>query len=135
MDHQGPHDKGKRPSRKTPRLSKKKLDRFLASICEAAGMTGKKPSPKNAGKAKAGLVCRGPCRQAEWRSHLDIADGILCVSASWSQNKRAEKHKDITVSLTYLDDEGKPDYADMVLCDSEIRWLMEALWHAPIWSD
>jgi hypothetical protein len=132
-----PHDdKSKRRARKPgPRLSKKKLDRFLASICEAAGMTGQKPKDKGpAEKSRPGLVCRGPCRTAEWRAHLDVPFGILCVSAAWSTNKKADKHRDVTVTITYWDDDGKPDYADMVLCDSEMRWLMEALWHAPIWS-
>lgn len=137
MESQGPQfDKDKRPDRKSgPRISKKKLDRFLASICEAAGMTGRKSSPKKgSGHKKNALICRGPCHQAEWRAHLDVAYGVLCVSAAWSANKKADKHRDVTVAITYLNEEGKVDYADMVLCDSEVRWLMEALWHAPIWS-
>jgi hypothetical protein len=131
-----PNDKEKRkPGKSGPHISKKKLDRFLASICEAGGMTGKKPRQKQKASGKrSGLTCQGPCADAEWRSHLDVAYGILCASAAWSKNKHAEKHRDVTVAITYLNDEGKTDYAEMVLCDSEVRWLMEALWHAPIWE-
>ena len=37
-------------------------------------------------------------------------------------------------AVTYVNDEGKEDYADLTFCDSEVRWIMEALWHAPIWD-
>ncbi|MBI4397072.1 MAG: hypothetical protein HY548_08260 [Elusimicrobia bacterium] len=120
--------------RKPPKLTKKKLDRFLASICEAAGMTGKS-SKRNTHTSKDGrVVCRAPCGDADWRAHLDIPAGILCVSAAWSSNKKAEKHRDVTVAVTFLDEHEKPQYTDMVFCDSEVRWLMETLWHAPIWE-
>ncbi|HRY28499.1 MAG TPA: hypothetical protein P5079_00525 [Elusimicrobiota bacterium] len=117
-----------------PRLTRKKLDHFLSSLCEEAGMSGKPSGNKTAGGSH-GLVCRAPCRKADWRAHLDIPAGILCVSAAWSANKQAAKHRDVTIAITFLDDDGKPDYADIVFCDSEIRWLMETLWHAPLWDE
>lgn len=133
MEAQEPrNEKNKKFRKMLPRLTGKKLDSFLSSICEAAGMTGKQT--KKSGKKGHGLICRAPCRRAEWRSHLDIPCGILCVSADWSTNKHAGKHRDVTVAITYLDEDGKPDYADIVFCDSEMRWLMETLWHAPIWE-
>lgn len=131
-EHEDRKNNGKR--KVGPRINKKKLDTFLASICEAAGMTGKPPRQKEESGRRKGLTCQGPCEAAAWRSHLDVPYGILCVSADWSKNKHAEKHRDVTVALSYMNDEGKPDYSEMVLCDSEVRWLMEALWHAPIWE-
>lgn len=130
-DGQGGKDP-KRSRKHLPKLTKKKLDSFLASICEAAGMTGKTPKPTPPGKGA--LVCHGPCGQAQWRAHMDIPSGILCVSADWSKNRAAEKHRDITIAITYLDERGKPQYSEMIFCDSEVRWLMETLWHAPIWD-
>jgi hypothetical protein len=140
MDMNGPepHDEGARRRRKPiPKLTKKKLDRFLSSLCEAAGMTGRPPArrkEKEEARSGSGLVCRGPCRRAQWRAHLDIPSGILCVSADWSKNRQAEKHRDVTVAITFEGARGKSDYMDMVFCDSEVRWLMETLWHAPIWD-
>ncbi len=136
MSTKGPQDdKNKREPRKGPRINKKKLDSFLASICEAAGMTGKKPrKEEEKGSTRPAVACQGACKDADWRSHLDVASGVLCVSAAWSKNKNAEKHRDVTVSISYINEDGKPDYSEMVLCDSEVRWLMEALWHAPIWE-
>lgn len=132
---ENPQDDGKKKRRKPgPNISKKKLDSFLASICEAAGMTGGKPKKKNPESKKRKLACQGPCQGAEWRAHLDVPFGVLCVSVDWSTNKKAEKHRDVTVAVTFLNDQGKPDYADMVLCDSEMRWLIEALWHSPLWA-
>ncbi len=136
MDRQKPDDGGnpKGSRRHLPKLTKKKLDRFLASICEAAGMTSHGPRRETAPARHKALVCRGPCEAAEWRAHMDIPSGLLCVSAAWSTNKKADKHRDVTVAITYRDSRGKVQYADMVLCDSEVRWLMETLWHAPIWD-
>jgi hypothetical protein len=124
-----------RPRRKSaPKLTRKKLDKFLSKLCESAGM-GAKPAGKGAETRSAeGLVCRGPCRDALWKSHLDIPSGILCVSAAWSTNAKSDKHKDVTLAVTYLGDDGKPGYEDIVFCDSEVRWLLETLWHAPIWE-
>src|SRR5262245_19058806 len=100
MEAQEPkNDKNKKPFRKMlPRLTGKKLDSFLSQICEAAGMTGKS-AKKRSGKKGHGLICRVPCRRAEWRTHLDISCGILCVSADWSTNKHAGKHLDVTVAI------------------------------------
>ncbi len=123
----------KGPPKHLPKLTKKKLDHFLASICEAGGMTGKTQKRSSGGK-KSGLTCQGPCGKAEWRGHLDIPSGILCVSADWSKNRGAEKHRDVTIAITYEDERGKPQYSEMIFCDSEVRWLMETLWHAPIWD-
>jgi len=136
METGNPNDENdkKKPGKSGPKINKKKLDRFLASICEAAGMTGKKPPKEKPADDAKSIACQAPCGKAEWRSHLDVPFGILCVSAAWSTNKKAHKHRDVTVAITYLNEDGKPDYADMVLCDSEMRWLMEALWHAPIWD-
>jgi hypothetical protein len=135
------HDENKesKPSPKhLPKLTKRKLETFLASICEAGGMTGnpaqKKGDDKIAHSHHRGLTCQGPCAKAEWRGHLDIPGGILCVSAAWSRNHHAERHRDVTIGLTYLDERGKPLYSEMNYCDSEVRWLMETLWHAPIWD-
>lgn len=121
----------KRNPKHPPKLTKKKLDNFLASICEAAGMTGKTPQESD---GKKGLKCEGPCDKAHWRAHLDIPAGLLCVSADWSHNRAAEKHRDVTIAVTYRDERGKTQYSEMVFCDSEVRWLMETLWHAPIWE-
>ena len=142
MDPRDPEERKdkKRIRKHVPKLTKEKLDRFLSSICEAAGMTGKPPREdgaraKGAPKDVRGrLSCRGACASAEWRPHLALPAGILCVSASWSTNKRAEKHRDVNVAITYKDEGGKVNYTDMVFCDSEVRWLMETLWHAPIWE-
>jgi hypothetical protein len=137
MDAQEPKENkdNKRPRKHAMRrMTKKKLDHFLASICEAAGMTGKAPKkPSDSLMKKARLSCKGPCAAAEWKAHLDIPSGILCVSAAWSSNRQAEKHRDVTIAITYLDEKGKVNYTDMVFCDAEVRWLMETLWHAPIW--
>ena len=131
MDKKEPND-GKDPKRKhLPKRTKKKLDHFLASICEAAGMTGKTPKKP---VSKGGLTCQGPCEKSQWRAHLDIPSGMLCVSADWSKNRGAEKHRDVTIAITYLDERGKKQYSEMIFCDSEVRWLMETLWHAPIWE-
>lgn len=123
----------KDPKRKhLPKLTKKKLDHFLASICEAAGMTGETPKKP---LSKGGLACKGPCEKSQWRAHLDIPSGMLCVSADWSKNRGAEKHRDVTIAITYLDERGETqEYCEMIFCDSEVRWLMETLWHAPIWE-
>lgn len=101
-------------------------------------MTGK-PSPLSGERGVfhsgiRGLSCQGPCAKAEWRGHLDIPGGILCVSASWSRNHHAERHRDVTFGVTCLDERGNPHYSEMSYCDSEVRWLMETLWHAPIWD-
>src|SRR5262245_44138408 len=114
METPDPKDgKNNRSRKHIPKLTKKKLDRFLASICEAAGMTGKAPKKGRLGKAPR-LVCRGHCTRAEWRAHLDIPSGILCVSACWSANRRAEKHRDVTIAITFLDEKNKISYTDMV---------------------
>ncbi len=127
----------RRPPKHLPKLTKRKLENFLASICEAGGMTGKpfkrseEEMPQFRTRARG---CQGPCAKAEWRGHLDIPGGILCVSAAWSRNTQAERHRDITIAMTYPDARGKSQYSEMTYCDSEIRWLMETLWHAPIWD-
>ena len=137
MQNQEPEDrKDHKPGKKHgPKINKKKLNSFLSSICEAAGMTGKPPHKKGAKEeSRRRLVCRGPCAKTEWRAHLDIPSGVLCVSADWTHNKHADKHRDVTIAITYINDEGKEDFADIVFCDSEVRWLLETLWHAPIWD-
>jgi hypothetical protein len=134
-------DENKEPNhapKHLPKINKRKLENFLASICEAGGMTGKpsrRPEEEKGLRPKdRGLACQGPCVKAEWRGHLDIPSGILCVSATWSRNSHAERHRDVTIALTYLDERGKTQYSEMAYCDSEVRWLMETLWHAPIWD-
>lgn len=131
-------NKSKHSPKHLPKLTKRKLETFLASICEAGGMTGKSNKRPDEDRLShshiRGLTCQGPCRRAEWRGHLDIPGGILCVSAVWSRNHNIERHRDITFGLTYMDERGKPQYSEMSYCDSEVRWLMETLWHAPIWD-
>ena len=134
-------DDGRDPKskrRRGPKLNKRNLDSFLASICEAGGMSGHASKPPEELKVphhhRNNLTCQGPCAKAEWRSHLDIPAGVLCVSAVWSQNKHAEKHRDVTIGVTFRDERGKTQYNEMVFCDSEVRWLMETIWHAPIWD-
>jgi hypothetical protein len=123
-----PHDdKNPKRGKRRPLMTKKSLDRFLSSICEAAGMTGGPLKKKGGADGTAGPACQGPCAKAEWRAHLDIPGGLLCVSATWSDNKKAERHRDVTIALTYFDEKGKVQYSDMVFCDSEVRWLMETL--------
>jgi hypothetical protein len=131
------HKEPSRPSKHLPKLTKRKLESFLSSICEAGGMSGKqpeRPQEKNSRLAHGGICCQGPCTKAEWRAHLDIPGGLLCVSAAWSRNSHADRHRDITFGVTYVDGRGKPQYSEMTYCDSEVRWLMETLWHAPIWD-
>ncbi|MBP9127844.1 MAG: hypothetical protein KBG07_03650 [Elusimicrobia bacterium] len=72
--------------------------------------------------------------EAEWRAHLDIPEGLLCLSAAWSRNTRSHRHRDVTIGVNFLDKRGRPRYEEMTFCDSEIRWIMETLWHAPIWD-
>lgn len=131
------HKESNPPPKHPPKFTKRKLESFLASICEAGGMTGK-PTKRREEKmfpaAGSGLICQGPCAKAEWRAHLDIPGGLMCVSAVWSRNSHTERHRDITIGLTYIDDRGKTQYSEMAYCDSEVRWLMETLWHAPIWD-
>lgn len=140
MTHRNPDEnkESSRPPKHPPKLSKKKLETFLASICEAGGMTGKlakqTEEKRHLHSHQQGLTCEGPCAKAEWRGHLDIPGGVLCVSAAWSRNHHTERHRDVTFGLTYLDERGKPQYSEMSYCDSEVRWLMETLWHAPIWD-
>lgn len=135
--HDSKNPKDKKPgSKPVPKITRKKLDRFLSSLCESAGMTGGRRRGKKPGeRKKRPLACKGPCGNAEWRAHLDIPSGILCVSADWSKNRHADKHRDVTVAITYYDEKGREDYADMLFCDSEVRWLLETLWHAPIWEE
>lgn len=137
MEAREPRDDNekKRIRKHVPKLTKKKLDRFLSSICEAAGMTGKAPAKKETpGEKPKRLPCRGDCGGADWRAHLDVPSGVLCVSAAWSSNKKADRHRDVTIAITYKDENGKVNFTDMVFCDSEVRWLVETLWHAPIWE-
>ena len=135
MDKKDPQDdKNKKGPKHLSKFTKKKLDSFLSSICEAAGMTGKTAKKKTEAHKEKKLSCQGRCDQAEWRAHMDLPAGVLCVSADWSKNKHAEKHRDVVLSISYFDEKGKPQYSELVFCDSEIRWLMETLWHAPIWD-
>jgi hypothetical protein len=127
------HGKEKRSHSHIPERTKKKLDKFLSSLCKAGGMTNSAPPQKRKG-ADSYFGCQGRCRQGDWRAHMDIPAGILCVSAKRSSDKRAEPHWDVALAITYTDSHGKPGYIDMVFCDSEVRWLMETLWHAPLWE-
>jgi hypothetical protein len=62
-----------------PKLTKRKLESFLSSICEAGGNVGEtRPTLQERGGAHShirGLTCQGPCAKAEWRGHLDIPGG------------------------------------------------------------
>ncbi|MBK8871504.1 MAG: hypothetical protein IPN19_10780 [Elusimicrobia bacterium] len=89
-------------------------------------------SPSREGEPR--FQCQGPCVEAEWRAHLDIPEGLLCLSAAWSRNTRSHRHRDVTIGVNFLDKRGRPRYEEMTFCDSEIRWIMETLWHAPIWD-
>jgi|GEM_PF-2309291 len=139
MKKRNPSDDNKVPKKngRGPRLNKRKLDHFLSSICEAGGMLGPSASatPQNVAPPSDGVIsCQGPCGRADWRAHIDIHGGILCVSAAWSTNPEPEKHRDVTLCVTYLDQNKKVCHSEMTFCDSEIRWLMETLWHAPLWD-
>jgi hypothetical protein len=138
MSHPDPEKRKDRQAKKRPHpITRKNLDRFLSSICEAGGMSGASARGREEAASMEDdhrLVCRGPCVKADWRAHLDIPTGIICVSAAWSHNTKAEKHRDVTLGLTYYDSHGKVRYTDMIFCDSEVRWLMETLWHAPLWD-
>ena len=93
-----------------------------------------KSAPKSGAAPIKRISCKCPCADAEWRAQLDIPDGVLCVYAKVTRRDADGPHRDITLAVTYVNDEGKEDYADLTFCDSEVRWIMEALWHAPIWD-
>jgi hypothetical protein len=144
------------PKNNTPKVNARKLDKLLATICKAGGMTGGplsdflrtggsaggekrehgtvKPGDSSSRSGDPRFQCQGPCMEAEWRAHLDIPEGLLCLSAVWSRNSRSHRHRDVTIGVNYLDKRGRPQYEEMTFCDSEIRWIMETLWHAPIWD-
>ena len=124
-------DKNGKPPKDGGKEDRKKLERFLSSLCQQGGLSGKPAGDPAAGPA---LVCRGPCRKAQWRAHLDIPGGILCVSAAPSTSENTHPHRDVTIGITYWDEDNKPGYTDITFCDSEVRWIMESLWHAPIWE-
>lgn len=111
--------------------ARKKLEEFLSGLCEAKGL-GKKPSQKPAPFKR--IACKCPCADAEWRAQLDIHEGVLCVYSKITRQDAEGPHRDVTLAVTYINDEGKEDYADITFCDGEIRWILEALWHAPIWD-
>lgn len=91
-------------------------------------------SSESSGSKEQRFQCKGPCVEAEWRAHLDIPEGLICLSAAWSRSRNAQRHRDVTLGVNYLDNRGRPQYEEMTFCDSEIRWIMETLWHAPIWD-
>jgi hypothetical protein len=130
-NHDPKKDKGEGRSSKFSPQAKKKLEKFLSSLCEAQGLGAPKPSPKAPGKR---IACKCPCADADWRAQLDIADGVICVYSKISRRDADGPHRDITLAVTYVNDQGQEDYADITFCDAEVRWVMEALWHAPIWD-
>lgn len=121
-------------SPRNPAQAKKQLEKFLSSLCEAKGLgsppraAGKTPAPR---KRKP---CKCPCADAEWRAQMDIEDGVICIYSKITRQDAEGPHRDVTLAVTYINEEGQDDYADITFCDSEIRWVMEALWHAPIWE-
>ncbi len=130
MDPQEPHkDRNEHRTSKFSPQDKKKLEKFLSSLCESKGMAAAKPAGPVQRKP-----CRCPCEDAEWRAQLDIPDGVLCVYSRVTRQEADGPHRDITIAVTFVNDRGQDDYADLTFCDSEVRWLMEALWHAPIWD-
>jgi hypothetical protein len=128
------NDKDKNDPRSSQKnaQAKKKLEKFLASLCDAKGLgaapRGEKEPPRKR------MACKCPCADAEWRAQLDIADGVICVYSKVTRRDADGPHRDVTLAVTYVNDEGNEDYADITFCDAEIRWIMEALWHAPIWE-
>jgi hypothetical protein len=132
MESQDPKkDKNDSRSSKLPAQAKKRLEKFLASLCEAKGLG--KPKPP-AGTPSRRMACKCPCSDAEWRAQLDIQDGVICVYSKVTRQEADGPHRDVTLAVTYLDEDGREDYADITFCDGELRWIMEALWHAPIWD-
>lgn len=132
--HGSENQKNKLQPKSKLKMNRKKLDRFLSSICEKGGMVEPSPASTPPIKNPQGLTCLGPCGRSHWRAHVDIYRGILCVSALPSQRKGAPPHFDVTLCVTFLDSQNKPQRQEMTFCDSEIRWVMETLWHAPIWE-
>jgi hypothetical protein len=126
------HDSHGEKARKASQ-SRKKLENFLSSLCESKGM-GQSPKKTEGSSPSRRIACKCPCADAEWRAQLDIPDGILCVYAKRTGVGPDGPHRDITLAVTYINDEGREDFTDMTFCDGEIRWVMEALWHAPIWD-
>lgn len=118
---------------RNPSQAKKKLEKFLSSLCEAKGLGNAARAEKTPGPRKR-KACKCPCADAEWRAQLDIEDGVICVYAKITRMDAEGPHRDVTLAVTYVNDQGQDDYADITFCDSEIRWVMEALWHAPIWE-
>ncbi len=95
---------------------------------------GKPASAKGDAVPTKRVACKCPCADAEWRAQLDIPDGVICVYSKVTRRDADGPHRDVTLAVTYVNDQGEPDYADLTFCDAEIRWIMEALWHAPIWD-
>lgn len=122
-----------RSSNKFSLQARKKLEKFLSSICESKGLSSS-PAPKSDKAPAKRISCRCPCAGADWRAQLDVPGGVICIHSKVTRKDEDGPHRDITLAVTYLNDEGKEDYADITFCDSEIRWIMEALWHAPIWD-
>ena len=130
-NHDAKKDKNERSS-KGPSRDKKELEKFLAGLCEAKGL-GKPPRSEKEPQRKR-MACKCPCADAEWRAQLDIHEGVLCVYSKVSREEADGPHRDVTLAVTYVNEDGEEDYMDITFCDAEIRWIMEALWHAPIWE-
>jgi hypothetical protein len=132
MEPQPPKDRDDGRPKKFSSADRKKLDTFLSALCDSKGL----PSvPKADGEASPRRTeCRCPCKDAEWRAQLDVPGGIVCVYSKITRRDAEGPHRDITLAVTYENEQGESDYADITFCDSEIRWIMEALWHAPIWE-
>jgi hypothetical protein len=125
---------GSDPSPKLPPQAKKRLEKFLSALCDAKGLGSAPRADKKKDVPAKRTPCKCPCADAEWRAQLDIEDGVICVYSKVTRRDADGPHRDVTLAVTYVNEEGEPDYADITFCDSEVRWIMEALWHAPIWE-
>jgi len=104
-------------------LTKKKLNDFLASICDAKGMTNIGMTRKSLNKARAkrkDLICRNKaCTSSKWYWHREIQGGCLCVT---------ENEEKVTICKTVYDDFRKDLCAFQVtLVGKEIEWLYEMI--------
>jgi hypothetical protein len=133
MEPQPPKDSDESRPSKFPPQSRKDLDKLLSSLSQRLRSKPKdssgEPSPRPHRKD-----CLCPCKDAEWRAQLDVPEGVLCVYSKVTGKDADGPHRDITLAVTYVNDRGEDDYTDITFCDSEVRWIMEALWHAPIWD-
>ena len=98
------------------KTAKQKLDEFLASICESKGMGGDLPLSQHDHQR----VCRNlDCDSAQWRSHIDIPDGVLCLTY---------KNHCVSIVRTVWDEKEKEPWVHgIIFFRVEAQWIIGAL--------